>query len=219
MQVADAILDNDVYRGQPWLSILLENDLCKFLTADLHGEWEKEQVFELQNISPPSSYLFSDGTYSNHHFKSSLLFWVFLWSYASAWSPKQFFWWCYLWGKNPTDTSSNTLDMSQLFCNLYHLSSVYQVKWSLEAAQDGKNMLLQPYLKTVCQFQKVENRLIILEIGFTCYLLPSSISIKKIPWFWLRNQPSKQRQSFSGERKVTLILIIWMRICLFKHDM
>lgn len=87
--------------------------------------------------------------------------------------------------------------MSQLSGNLHYLTSVYQVKRPLERAEDEENVLLQLYLKTACQLCKVESRLIILKIGFTCYLLPSSISIMKIPWFWLRNQPSKQRQSLS----------------------
>lgn len=81
--------------------------------------------------------------------------------------------------------------MCQLSGNLYHSTSVHQVKRPLERAEDEANVLLQLYLKTACQLWKVESRLIILKIGFTCYLLPSSISIKKFPWFWLRNQPSK----------------------------
>lgn len=91
MKIADARVDIHVYRGHPWLLVLLENDLCRFLISKLHGEWEKEYAFELQNISLPSSYWFPDRTYSHHHFRSSLLLWLFLRSYAfSVWSPKQF---------------------------------------------------------------------------------------------------------------------------------
>lgn len=128
-------------------------------------------------------------------------------------SPQQS-WQCYLlWEKNPPDTFSNTLGMSQLSGNLHHLTSVYQVKRPLERAEDEENVLLQLYLKTACQLWRVESGLIIFKIGFTRYFLPSSISIKKSPWFWLRNQPSKQRQLLSVQEKER-----WLYYLLFERE-